>query len=453
MMNKKLDCQFISRESAWSTSRLFLWGGVFLMAMTVWSVAAEPMKLTRLPLGMAYASTAVNADVFRVSSLASAGGFQFVTYYDPDGNVVVGKRKIGEDRWELAVQDFKGNVHDAHNDTVLGISSDGLIHLSYDHHGAPLHYRVSRKPYDIHSFSDVIPMTGKTEQHVTYPQFISAPDGTLYFFYRDGSSGNGNLCVNRYNASTKSWKIIAHPLIDGENKCNPYWWRPAIASDGTIHLAWCWRDTGNAETNHDICYVQSKNQGATWIRSDGKTQALPITQENAEVVMPMPHRSNLINQCSAAVDAQGHPHLAQYFNDESGNPQYFDIWFDGQAWQKSQVSHRRARFSLSGAGSLAIPISRPEIAFDKSGLAYFIVREAAAGGGIRLYQSDSTFKHWQAIDLLKENLGNWEPTYDLYRLRDDGILSLFVLPVEQGNHERTTSFPPQEASVIEYPLP
>ncbi|HEY1686730.1 MAG TPA: BNR repeat-containing protein [Tepidisphaeraceae bacterium] len=427
--------------------------GFLVVINSVQSFATEPKQISRYPVGMAWANDAVNADVFRVSSVISAGGYQFACYYAPDAHVVVARRKLNDPHWDIAIQKFTGNVKDAHNDVVLGISSDGLVHISYDHHGAPLHYRVSSKPYDIRSFGPEIPMTGQTEKHVTYPQFISAPDGNFYFFYRDGSSGNGNLCVNRYDAKTKSWSIIAHPLVDGENKCNPYWWRPAIAADGTIHLAWCWRDSGDASTNHDICYVQSRDQGRTWIRSDGKLQTLPITQENAEVVLPIPHKSNLINQCSSAVDSQGHPHLAQYFNDKNHIPQYFDVYFDGQTWHKVQVSHRKQKFSLAGGGSLAIPISRPEIACAKDGSMIIIAREADSGSGIRLYQSDPTFTHWRATDILKENLGNWEPTYDLNRLRDDGILSLFVLAVEQANHERTTNFGPHEASILEVQLP
>lgn len=422
-----------------------------VLATTLTAFAQGLPNVRRFPIGMAWANDAVNADVFRVSSVISGGGYQFACYYAPDAHVVVARRKLNDSHWDIAVQKFTGNVKDAHNDIVLGISSDGLVHISYDHHGAPLHYRVSSKPYDIHSFGPEIPMTGDTEHKVTYPQFIPAPgpNGTLYFFYRDGSSGNGNLCVNRYDTDTKSWSTIAHPLVDGENKCNPYWWRPAIAKDGTIHLAWCWRDTGDAATNHDICYVQSRDQGKIWIRSDGKPQEIPITQENAEVVLPIPHRSNLINQCSATVDSHGHPHLAQYFNDATGNPQYFDIYFDGHHWHKVQVSHRKQKFSLSGGGSLAIPISRPEIAAASDGTMLIITRQAETGGGIRLYHSDRSFQHWQTIDLINDDLGNWEPTYDLIRWRDHGILSLFVLPVEQANHERTTHFGPHMASIVE----
>jgi hypothetical protein len=410
------------------------------------------VSFVQIPIGLAYAADAVNTSIFRVSAVITANNRQFVTYYSSDGSVVVGERDLPSAKWDLAVQPFKGNIRDSHNDVVLGISTDGLLHISYNHHDNPLHYRVSEKPYDIHGFGAERPMTGQNETSVTYPQFINAPDGALYFFYRDGASGNGSLCLNRYDVATKSWQAVQHPLIDGENKCNPYWWRPSIGADGTIHIGWCWRDTPNAETNHDICYACSKDGGRTWLRSNGKPQQLPITEENAEVIDPIKKGSNLINQCSSAVDSHGHCHLVEYFNDSDGVPQYFDEWFDGQTWHKDQVSHRTDKFSLNGGGSLAIPISRPEVAITPDGTVYIITRDAEVGGGIRLYEAAAPYKDWKTIDVTHSNLGNWEPMYDLNRFREAGVLSLFVLPVEQGNHERTTKFGPHEAAIIELPL-
>jgi hypothetical protein len=410
--------------------------------------------VTRVPIGLAYAGTAVNTCVFRVNAVASAGGFQFVTYYAADGSVVVARRKDNETTWDIATQPFNGKISDAHNVVVLGVSSDGLVHLSYDHHANPLHYRVSQKPYDIHSFGPEQPMTSTNEEHVTYPEFISGADGSLYYFYRDGASGNGSLCINRYDAATQKWQSLHHPLIDGENQCNPYPWRPAVGPDGAIHIAWCWRDSPDAQTNHDLCYTMSKDGGRTWLRSDGKPQMLPIVRSNAEVIDPIPQRSNLINQCSAAVDAAGHPHLVHYMNDTAGVPQYFHVWFDGSTWHRNQVSSRTQKFTLGGTGSLAIPISRPEIAVRPGGAVYVICRDAEFGGGVRLYRStDPAYEKWEPIDLMHEDLGNWEPTYDIARAATNGTLSLFVLPVRQGNHERTTNFPPQEAALLETVLP
>jgi hypothetical protein len=434
--------------------RITCFVGVALPMNAAGARAADSMTVSpaRIPIGLAYAADGVNTSIFRVNAVVTADNRQFVAYYAADASVVVGERDLPGDKWDLAVQSFKGNIKDAHNDVVLGVSSDGLLHISYNHHDNPLHYRVSAKPYDIHSFGDARPMTGQNETSVTYPQFISAPDGTLYFFYRDGASGNGSLLLNRYDVASKSWQVVQHPLIDGESKRNPYWSRPSIGADGAIYVGWCWRDTPNAQTNHDICFTCSKDGGRTWLRSDGKPQQVPITAENAEVIDPVAKGSNLINQCSSAVDAQGRCHLVEYFNDAGGIPQYYDEWFDCHTWHKSQVSHRTMKFSLSGGGSLAIPISRPEVAITPQGMACIITRDAEVGGGIRLYEALAPYQDWKSIAATHADLGNWEPTYDLSRFRDAGILSLFVLPVHQGNHEATTNFGPQEAAIIEFPL-
>ena len=160
-------------------------------------------------------------------------------------------------------------------------------------------------------------------------------------------------------------------------------------------------------------------------------------------------KENLINQCSLATDAQGHPHIAYYCNGPDGVPQYFHLWFDGTQWSTQQVSQRTLTFSLGGIGTLKIPMSRPELAISRSGTAYVITRDAEFGGGLRLYAARPPYAHWQAMDVLAEPLGEWEPTYDLARWQRDGILSLFVLPVKQGNNEIVTDFPPQIARVLE----
>ncbi|MGN6672521.1 MAG: BNR repeat-containing protein [Thermomicrobiales bacterium] len=408
--------------------------------------------LRRLPLGPAYAATGVNTTIFRVGALTSDGARQYATYYDPDGAVVVAARDLDGETWDRVTLPAHGKVADAHNGTVLGVSPDGVLHLAYDHHNNPLHYRASQHPGDIHTFGPEQPMTGQLEERVTYPQFVNAPDGTLYFFYRDGRSGNGRLCLNRYDHERQTWLALQHPLIDGLDRCNPYWWRPAFGPDGALHLAWCWRDTPNAATNHDICYARSDDGGATWRRSTGDSQPLPITPENAEVVDPVPTGANLINQCAATVDAAGRPHLAHYYNDAAGVPQYRHLWHDSVGWRRAAVSRRATPFTLAGGGSLRIPISRPEIVSTPSGAICLITGGEEAGDAIRLYYGDDQREHWPAQDLPIGALGNWEPTYDVNRWRRDGILSLFILPVRQGDHETTTAQPAQTAAVLEVAL-
>jgi hypothetical protein len=83
-----------------------------------------------------------------------------------------------------------------------------------------------------------------------------------------------------------------------------------------------------------------------------------------------------------------------------------------------------------------------------------ITRDAhAADGGIRIYQAAKPYQQWSAVDLMHDDLGNWEPSYDQEAVRLNNTLDLFVLPVRQGNHEHTTAYPPQQAMVLEMPLP
>jgi hypothetical protein len=415
---------------------------------------APPVR--RLPLGPAYAANQVNATVFRVSAVVSAGPFQYATYYDPEGRVIVAQRRLDSGYWDRATLPITANIKDAHNGVVIGVSSDGSLHLSYDHHGHDLRYRRSARPHDIRSFGELVPMTGRTENRVTYPQFVPAPDGTLYFFYRDGSSGNGSLCLNRYDAARGAWDVLHHPLIDGAGICNPYWWRPAFGPDGSLHVAWCWRDTPDASTNHDICYIRSYDAGRTWTTIEGSPVALPVTPDTAPVADPIPVGSNLLNQCSAAVDAEGRPHLAHYHNDGQGIPQYIHLWHDGARWQRNVVSQRTQSFSLAGGGTLRIPISRPEIAVTPDGTVLLVTRDETEGGGIRVFRSTGRdyAAPWQPIDLtpLGEDLGHWEPTYDTVRWHASGVLSLFALSVRQGNHETVTDYAPQEAYILETTL-
>ncbi len=56
-----------------------------------------------------------------------------------------------------------------------------------------------------------------------------------------------------------------------------------VDASGTIHLSWVWRETWLVETNHDLCYARSSDNGITWQRSDDTPYTLPITMSTAEV--------------------------------------------------------------------------------------------------------------------------------------------------------------------------
>lgn len=124
--------------------------------------------------------------------VASHGEMQFLAYYDEEGFVVMARRKMGSENWEIKRTPYKGRVEDAHNGISIMVDGEGYLHMSWDHHVDSLNYCRSLEPGSL-ELSSKMPMTGKNEGRLTYPEFYRLPDGNLLFLYRDGSSGNGNL--------------------------------------------------------------------------------------------------------------------------------------------------------------------------------------------------------------------------------------------------------------------
>ena len=107
---------------------------------------AQNIKGNLVEVGPGYSQTSVNTTVFRNSSLVTMGEEQYISYYDPEGYLTLGKRKLGTGQWTLHRTQYKGNVKDAHNVISMMLDGDGYIHVSFDHHGQPLNYCRSVAP-------------------------------------------------------------------------------------------------------------------------------------------------------------------------------------------------------------------------------------------------------------------------------------------------------------------
>jgi hypothetical protein len=136
--------------------------------------------------------------------------------------MVLAKRKSGAANWEIKRTPYKGKAVDAHNAISIMADGDGYLHVAWDHHGNPLRYAKSTHPKSL-ELTEIKSMTGLKEDHVTYPEFYKLPDGNLLFFYRSGSSGNGDLVMNAYDSKSEKWNQIQSNLIDGQGQRNAYW--------------------------------------------------------------------------------------------------------------------------------------------------------------------------------------------------------------------------------------
>ena len=398
-----------------------------------------------------YSRNSVNATSFRKNSLCTFGNEQYVAFYDPEGFAVVGKRKLGSGRWTLRNTGYRGNVRDAHNVISIMVDGSGVLHMACDHHGSPLHYFRADKPGSLELKPAA--MIGSQEACLTYPEFYRLPDGDLLFLYRDGFSGGGNLVLNRYDRRRKQWRRVQSNLIDGERKRNAYP-QATVDEDGVLHLSWVWRETPDVATNHDLCYARSRDGGVAWERSDGSKYELPIRQANAEVVRPIPMRSELMNQTSIAAARGGINCTATYWRDpQDAAPQFRLVWFDGRTWRTETPFERKTPFSLPGGGTERMPIPRPQIASRKTGArvqAAMIFRDEERGFKATVAACpDLGNAPWKVFDVTDDPLGYWEPSFDTCLWLDRGLLHVFVQNVGQGDGESLNDMPPQPVRVVE----
>lgn len=414
-----------------------------------YQIAFAQSSVRLIPVAEGWAKTSVNAVIFRKNSVTSFRQNQYVAFYDENSKVVVAKRKLGSANWEIKQTNFSGNTEDAHNSISFAIDGKGFLHLAWNHHNIPLNYSRSLKPETL-EFSDKLPMTSETENKVSYPEFFNLPNGNLLFFYRDGSSGNGNLVLNFYDAKKQKWIRVQNNLIDGEGKRNAYP-QATVDSKGTIHLSWVWRETPNVATNHDLCYAKSTDSGKTWQKSNSEKYQLPITEKTAEYIWKIPQNSELINQTSMAVDKFGNPYIATYWRDQNSMiPQFRIVYFDGKSWQTSQVSERKTSFSLSGGGTKRIPISRPQISINGKNI-YVIFRDEERQNRVSAAITSNIKEDiWKITDLSEIDIGMWEPSFDQNLWNRKKELHLFVQKVGQGDGERLEDLPPQMISILQW---
>ncbi|HEY0041565.1 MAG TPA: BNR repeat-containing protein [Flavisolibacter sp.] len=406
-----------------------------------------------IPVGLGWARNSINTVVFRKHSLASFKDTQFIAFYNADSYVVIAKRSLQSNQWQLKQTPYKGKTTDAHNSISIAVDGDGYLHMAWDHHGSKLRYCKSTLPGGL-ELTEGLPMMSDLERNVSYPEFYNLPNGDLLFFYRDGSSGSGNMVINRYDTKSKTWTRLHRNLIDGEKIRNAYW-QAYVDAKGTVHLSWVWRESPNVASNHDLCYAKSEDGGITWKKSTGEQYSLPITAANAEYACKIPQGSELINQTSMTADEKGRPYIASYWRDSgSAVPQYQLLYNTGKTWKKQNAGFRKTPFSLSGAGTKRIPISRPQvIVWNENGniATGIIFRDEERGNKISVAVNSNIEKRsWSLLDLTNENLGSWEPTFDIDLWKRKGELHLFVQKTEQADGEGISTLQPQTISVLQW---
>ena len=294
-------------------------------------------------------------------------GWQYAAYWDDARQVSVARRQLPEGGWsvvslpgyertETGDRGKGGRVSrgfgDGHEKVAMGISPDGVIHLSFDHHLSTLRYRrtlegVANSPGSHEWTADLFGpvqnnLGGEKLVRVTYPSFTS--DGTHFSLCLRLNGGSGSADSHFFSYRDGKWVINDMPsskLIDkhwsgGDKTVNAYP-HGMVIRDGRRYLTWSWRDTPNKRTSHDLCFAYSDDHGKTWKNNEGETVAETgktyITADSPGIVaFPMSAGTQFINGGSMAVDDRGTVHVVM--RGEEGHFVLFQRNPDSKVWTK-----------------------------------------------------------------------------------------------------------------------
>lgn len=286
---------------------------------------------------------------FQQNAIMTYNGYQYITYWNKTGQVCIARKQVPEGIWEqLILTDYTSPhpLNDNHYNISMGIcENDGTIHLSFDHHNDELKYRVSiagiaKEPqtadWSASSFkavqnyleNGVILNESKFPGAITYPRFVSKPNGDLLFECRTGWSGDGNSHLWEYSGKTQIWTYIGeylHGRSDGMpggyvNNCGYINGLHYTPGGDRLHVSLVWRDSPDANTNHDVCYAYSDDDGRTWYNTNGKRIGTTGSSNVSNVlnfysegfkILSIGQNRGLINQEGQAVDSKGGIHILQ----------------------------------------------------------------------------------------------------------------------------------------------
>lgn len=298
-------------------------------------------------------------DVARVSAdfpvgfcLLTNGERHYVAYYDHERRMTVASRTLDSDAWQSQMLPSKVGW-DSHNYLTMAVDDDGQLHVSGNMHCVPLIYFRTDKPGDITTLAKRV-MTGELENRVTYPRFLTGPQGELIFTYRDGGSGNGRRFYHRYDSEAGTWtRLLERPLLDGEGSRNAYPLGPVQGPDGRYHMVWVWRDTPDCATNHHLSYARSKDL-VHWESAFGEPVDLPMKLAgNAVWIDPIPSGGGIINGCEKLFfDSADRPVITYHKADADGSMQVYAARPEGGRWACHVLTDWNTRVEFGGRGSM-----------------------------------------------------------------------------------------------------
>ena len=237
-------------------------------------------------------------------------GYVFVAWYRggmKNRHLMLSRTKVGSSDWLHVVFPhqhigFKGceSIGDSHNTVSMAVCPiNDSIHLLFDMHA----YRPSQFPNDFFNYiysidgaatvnDDLWKMDlfhpkqnylkkGEDYSRVTYPGFLTTPDGLLIAKYRVGGHTDATMFLNFYDG--KNWS--APKKWNNTRKCGIYGGF-SIRSDRKMDMVFATRTCADREKgycmNRGVYYAYSNCADGfdTWFNLEGHKQKAPITNIN-----------------------------------------------------------------------------------------------------------------------------------------------------------------------------
>lgn len=399
----------------------------------------------------------LNGESFQEDGIVTYNNWQYAAYWNSARHVCLARRNTTGNTWQtIELTDYTNTTADAHNTISIGICpGDGTIHLAFDHHGNDLHYRKSITGLATNpaSFSWVTSnftavtsnLVGSTKVTlVTYPRFVITPQNKMLFECRYGSSGSGDQYLWEYDGATHAWTSLGK-YIDGITyNVNAYAHGLAYNSSGRLMETFCWRETPDAQTNHDLLYIFSDDNGRTWKNNAGTTVATTgssfVNETSSGIkVWTINQNRGLINQEAQAIDNNGliHVLLSQMpdsqaddsnFTSSRTKCHYFHYWRDSSGtWHRTDMGiasilNFRGKLAFSSTNNLYAILPNLRIASASASLSWSDWALVATGDQNRFFSDpliDSSRLKSQSnkLDVVTEDKSNgriYVLSYTLY---------------------------------------
>ena len=411
-----------------------------IAAVMTAALTVSPLSTTTLTTSGRTALTYtgyMNGESFQQDGILTYNGYQYASFWDQAGYVNISRRKLPSGAWQnVRLTDYVTTSTDSHNVISLGIcAQDGSLHLAFDMHSSELRYRRSvagtvsspdTATWSAAAFGSVVTnLTGSAMSQMTYPQFISAPDGTLQLALRVGLSGSGDEVLYEY--ANRAWTYVGK-FIDGiSQNDNAYLFGIEYDSTSLLHITWTVRETPDASTNHDLYYAYSKDKGRTWRNNAGTVVALPLVSNSSGLrVWSIGQNRGLMNQESQVVDAAGIVHvLASQLPASAADTTDFTAarekavlvhyWRD----KASKVWHQNYTPFLERS-------ARGDIGVDAGDNLYIASGDSSTKKlHIQTASKASSWSDW-VIRYTSDPIYYSDPLIDHQRLKSQGVLSIFA---------------------------